>query len=171
MTVYFSAVTGFTLTARTGAVEITDAEHAALLAGQATGQQIVADADGRPVLVWPEPAAPTLADARAERDRRIAAGTTVAVTGIGPVPLQGRDADMRNLQGLFGIAQLRLAAGNTDTARFRDADNVIHDLTPAQVAELFTGGVAFVETCHDVVWGWADGPGVPADFTDPAYWP
>ncbi|MGS4945370.1 DUF4376 domain-containing protein [Meridianimarinicoccus sp. RP-17] len=168
---YYSPATGFTLAPVSGAVPITEAEHAALMDGQAAGQQIAPDADGRPVLVWPEPAAPTLGDARRERDRRIAAGTTVAVTGIGAIPMQGRDADMRNLQGLFGIAQLRLAAGDTDTTRFRDADNVMHDLTPAQVVELFLGGVAFVEACHAVVWAWADGPGVPADFTDPAYWP
>lgn len=32
------------------AVEITDAEHAALLAGQSAGQRIVADATGKPIL-------------------------------------------------------------------------------------------------------------------------
>lgn len=119
----------------------------------------------------PAAVAPTLDDARRERDRRIEAGTTVLITGVGHVPMQGREADMRNLQGLFGIAQLRLETGNTNTLRFRDADNAMHDLTPSQVVELFTAGVAFIEACHAVVWAWADGPGVPADFTDDGHWP
>lgn len=40
------------------AVEITESEHGALLAGQAAGLRIVADEDGRPRLVSPPP--PTL---------------------------------------------------------------------------------------------------------------
>jgi hypothetical protein len=40
------------------AVEITDAEHAALIAGQSTGKRIVPDANGVPVLqTLPEPSA------------------------------------------------------------------------------------------------------------------
>lgn len=38
-----------------GAAAITDARHAALLAGQATGQVIVADANGKPILTDPAP--------------------------------------------------------------------------------------------------------------------
>jgi len=40
------------------AVEITDAEHADLMAGQAAGQIIAAGPDGRPILIDPPPAAP-----------------------------------------------------------------------------------------------------------------
>ena len=51
------------------AVEITDAEHAALLEGQSAGKRITADADGKPVLT--DPPAPTheqlLAQAQAAR--------------------------------------------------------------------------------------------------------
>jgi len=39
--------------APTDSVEITEAEHAALLAGQLTGKRIVADASGKPVLADP----------------------------------------------------------------------------------------------------------------------
>lgn len=39
----------------TDAVEITGEDHAALLAGEAAGQEIVADAHGRPVLRDPPP--------------------------------------------------------------------------------------------------------------------
>ncbi len=37
------------------AVEITEAEHAALIEGQSKGQRIVADANGRPILQDPPP--------------------------------------------------------------------------------------------------------------------
>lgn len=40
------------------AVEITTAEHAALLAGQGQGKRITADADGRPLLQDPPPPTP-----------------------------------------------------------------------------------------------------------------
>lgn len=39
-------------------VEITDAEHAALLSGQAAGKIITADATGRPTLIDPPPPTP-----------------------------------------------------------------------------------------------------------------
>ena len=40
------------------AVEITEAEHAALIEGQSKGQRIVADTNGRPILQDPPPPSP-----------------------------------------------------------------------------------------------------------------
>ena len=63
------------------AVEITNEQHAALLAGQSNGKRIEADASGNPVLVDPPKA--TVAqmwDAiKAERDRRKVGGVKVKV--------------------------------------------------------------------------------------------
>lgn len=58
------------------AVEITDAEHAALLAGQSTGKIITAGAGGKPVLAdQPKATAPHVWERiKAERDRRIQSG-------------------------------------------------------------------------------------------------
>jgi hypothetical protein len=59
------------------AVEITDAEHAALLHGQSQGERIVADAAGRPVLQAPtadDVKAAAWGAIKAERDRRILQG-------------------------------------------------------------------------------------------------
>lgn len=60
--VFYSASTGGFYTAEihgdnipAGAVEITQQEHAALLAGQAAGRHISADAKGCPVLIDPPP--------------------------------------------------------------------------------------------------------------------
>jgi len=62
-------------------VEITTAEHAALMAGQAQGKSIVADGSGRPVLS--NPSAAVVKDGRwqlikAERDRRKNGGVLVS---------------------------------------------------------------------------------------------
>ena len=57
---YSRAIHGSTIPA--DALEITDAQHAALMAGQLLGRRISADAAGAPILV--EPPAPTLADIR-----------------------------------------------------------------------------------------------------------
>ena len=48
------------------AVEITEAEHAALIEGQSNGKRIVADADGRPILQDPPP--PTIEQIIAQYD-------------------------------------------------------------------------------------------------------
>ncbi len=48
------------------AVEITAAEHAALLEGQSQGKRIVADANGRPILQDPPPPTPEQIMARME---------------------------------------------------------------------------------------------------------
>ena len=53
------------------AVEITAEEHAALLAGNAAGQVIVADEDGKPVLQ--DPPAPTVEELLATAEARRAA--------------------------------------------------------------------------------------------------
>ena len=42
------------------AVEISSAEHAALINGQSEGKQIQADANGKPILVTPPPADPQI---------------------------------------------------------------------------------------------------------------
>ena len=67
---YDNAIHGNALPA--DAVEITDEEHASLLAGQASGKRIVANATGRPTLQDPPPptAAAVWENIKAERDRR-----------------------------------------------------------------------------------------------------
>lgn len=61
------------------AVEITAADHAALMAAQAEGLVIVADVDGRPVAMAPPPPSVDvlLSALRIERDNRLAAATAI----------------------------------------------------------------------------------------------
>ncbi|WP_210204568.1 hypothetical protein [Microvirga sp. 17 mud 1-3] len=54
------------------AVEITDDEHAALMAGQAAGKRIVPDENGRPILADPPPAPPSIPKRVTRRQGRLA---------------------------------------------------------------------------------------------------
>src|SRR5574340_1390039 len=60
------------------AVEITEAEHAALLDAQSTGKRIEADAGGRPVAV---DYVPTLAEAKSAKTAAINAACAAAIVG------------------------------------------------------------------------------------------
>lgn len=89
----------------------------------------------------------------AEREHRIAAGATVTVTGAGAIPVQGREVDVRNLQGLGLAALARVSAGDTTTVTtFRDAANVDHELTPPQVLELVQGAASAAQAIIQASW-------------------
>lgn len=108
----------------------------------------------------------------AERDRRIAAGKVVDVPGLGPIAMQGRMQDMQNLLALFNAANLRKAGGDTSAGIvFRDADNVVHQMTSDQMIALYVMGATWVEAVYDASWRMKDGGDVPADFTDDRHWP
>lgn len=120
---------------------------------------------------------PTGDQINAERDRRIEAGGTFDVIGYGPIPLQGRLKDQINLQARLIAAQGAKAAGITDPILvLRDAADVNHMLTPDQMIELVTMGVAWIEATMQVSWDMKDGvapfeAGPPYDYTDDSYWP
>lgn len=114
----------------------------------------------------------TGADIDKERDRRVVAGVVVTVAGYGDVALQGRDMDMRNLHGLATAAQLRLAVGaGAYVTTFRDRENVMHNLTQAQVLDLWSQGAAWVSLVFQSAWALKDGQSIPDDYTDDGYWP
>lgn len=107
-----------------------------------------------------------------ERDRRERAGVTVAVPGAGPVPLEGNEKSMRNLQGLAFAASLRIGQGDTTTVTvFRDALNVDHSLVPAQILALWSQGAAYVTALYQASWVLKAMDPIPADYADDAYWP
>ena len=107
----------------------------------------------------------------AERARRITEGTTVNVTGVGAIPVAGREEDTRNLQGLVTAAQLRLASGDTTTAiSFRDDANNMHALAPAQVVELWEKAAGYISAVYAASWTLKDGT-IPADYADDRHWP
>ncbi|MBK3746073.1 DUF4376 domain-containing protein [Paraburkholderia aspalathi] len=108
----------------------------------------------------------------AERDRRIAAGAIVTIPDYGDVPIQGGGGHDRNMQALGQVALARIGSGDTTTiTNFRDALNVMHELTPLQVQALWAGAVAATEAIYAASWVLKDAEIIPADFADDRYWP
>jgi hypothetical protein len=108
----------------------------------------------------------------AERDRRLNAGTIVTVTGYGDIPVQGRATDQINLIALGDTARDLKAAGVTGAViPFRDGDDVIHQLTPDQMAEAVQKGKQAASAIYAAAWALKDAATVPADFASDSYWP
>lgn len=121
-----------------------------------------------PVIITPD-------DITRERDRRIEAGFDVSLTGFtGTVALQGRPEDKQNLHGLFSAAQMRIAQNIPGVMVFRDRNNVVHSLSPAQMIELWYKGGAWIERQYKNAWNLKDlieaGMDV-SDYADDQYWP
>lgn len=136
-------------------------------------RQEIADweALGNTILPYEAPP-PSTDDVNAERERRILAGTTVTVPGIGSIPVQGRDEDARNLQALGFAASLRIGAGDAATlTTFRDAENFDHDLTPPQILALWQGAADYVSAVYQASWALKEMAPIPADYSNPSYWP
>jgi hypothetical protein len=109
-----------------------------------------------------------------ERDRRILAGKEFTVTGYAtPIAVSGDRTTQMNLLALATAANMRIASGDTTTiTKYRDEKNAIHDLTPPQIAELWSLGAAFVSDVYQASWALKDNPGgIPADFKDDTHWP
>lgn len=108
----------------------------------------------------------------AERDRRIEAGTVINVTGIGDIPVSGRQAVQIDLQGLATAAQVMMAGGSQSPQfPFRDEARVVHMLTPAQVLELYMEGVQWIAQVRAAAWSLIDMETTPQDYTEDMYWP
>jgi hypothetical protein len=125
----------------------------------------------------PEQAAANLAnelkrEINAERDRRVLMGADIDVSGYGSIPVQGGPTDQINLLALGATAMELIAAGITGAViPFRDALNVMHQLTPAQIAELVRKGKMVVTAIYAASWALKDANPIPEDFTDDSHWP
>ncbi|MHA7852188.1 DUF4376 domain-containing protein [Roseovarius sp.] len=107
----------------------------------------------------------------AERDRRLAAGAVVTVTGYGDVAVQGRERDVSVYTNLALRAAQKLQAGDTSTFKFRDRDDVMHDLTPAQMAELMDKAGLAAQAIYAAAWALKDGAEIPQDYAEDKHWP
>jgi hypothetical protein len=139
-----------------------------------TAAQITAEiaAMSSPATIAAQAAEAKRAAVNTERECRIAAGATVTVTGAGAIPVQGREQDVRNLQGLGLMALARVSAGDTTTVTtFRDAANVDHDLTPPQILDLVQRAAAAAEAIIQASWVIKAMDPLPDDVTADALWP
>jgi len=101
----------------------------------------------------------------------ITAGADVEITGHGTVALQGRPEDQTSLQGLAFGAQLRLSMGDSTTLMdFLDRENVLHQLVPMQMLELWQKGTAFVSAVYARSWEIKEMNPETTDVDDPKLW-
>lgn len=127
--------------------------------------------------VYPSPtyvATPLIgnADISAERDRRVLGGNTFQVTNYGPVRLTGDQTTTTNLQGQAVAAQARMATGDVTTLRpWKDADNIIHQLTPPQMFELWSLKSDYVSDVFEASWALKVLDPIPSDYGEDIHWP
>lgn len=106
-----------------------------------------------------------------KRLKVITVGTTVSVTGHGSVALQGRPEDQTSLQGLAFGAQLRLGMGDSTTLMdFLDRENVLHQLVPMQMLELWQKGAAFISAVYARSWVIKEMNPETTNIEDPLLW-
>lgn len=116
---------------------------------------------------------PSIADrVNIERDRRIMAGTTADVEGIGPVPLQGRPQDQLNMLALKDTARdLQVAGVTSAVIPFRDGANVEHMLTAEQMVQITDQGKQHITAIYQAAWALKAMDPIPADYADDQWWP
>lgn len=134
-----------------GSIEITAAEHSALLEGQSKGQSIAADRSGRPVNR--APAEPNLEEykviAKAQIENTRAAEEAKGLTYVFPDGVTDV-VQLRNLRDFFNIqsqvtkAQLLAASETSTLIPFQAMSNTTHMLTPQ---EMILMGVAVSDYC------------------------
>lgn len=106
------------------------------------------------------------------RDGKIKAGCSIKVTGIVPMLyISGSDENIRNISNLAQLAMFQSSMGVSSTIPFRDDKNVIYDLTPAQVIEMWQKSMNYVSSLYQVSWTLKDSNPIPQDFADQKYWP
>lgn len=100
------------------------------------------------------------------RDQMIARGAPIVI-GEAILTAQTRDErDFRNIQGLVTAAIVAQAAGSTATMPFRDADDLVWDLVPAEVVLLGTQAMGWVQAHYQAAWAHKEALKALADADD-----
>ncbi len=112
------------------------------------------------------------ADVENERARRIAAGHVVTIDATGvQIEVQTRnDVDFRNLNGLVSQAIVYSVMQSSQAIAFRDANNQVHDLTPAEMIEVGSDVAAAVQTIYEKSWALKEMMPIPENYKDDSYW-
>lgn len=116
---------------------------------------------------------PPSSDVNKHRSKLILKGSTFSLSSGKTIRIQGDQQTRENLDALALAANLRLARGVTKhVTPYRDADNVIHRLSPMEVLELWQFAASFVEAVYAASWEIKDDPnGISPDFKDDPRWP
>lgn len=100
-----------------------------------------------------------------ERERRLQLGAV-----IDGIRVSGTERNITNLNSLAMAAQILIASGRTDSMVFRDEDNVIHELLPAQMISLWMQASEIVTAIYARSWALKDNGPIPQDFAEDGYW-
>lgn len=125
------------------ALSVSPNDRATMMAGQAAGQRIVSDIDGRPALVAPTPAPVTATQIKDEARRRI-----IAIA----------DEDRQRNMTARALELLRQGPGTWTPEEQAEVDAID---TVWQAIKAIRAASNTIEAMDPI----------PADFTDPAYWP
>jgi len=113
-------------------------------------------------------------DVNAERDRRVLEGKRFTPAGYGAtVHVSGDTKTQTNLSNLSQAAFARISQGDLGhITRYRDESNVVHDLTPPQVFDLWSQGAGYVSDIYEASWAIKDDDGgIPENFEVDPRWP
>lgn len=109
-----------------------------------------------------------------ERDRRLRLGATVNVVGYGNVEAQLRPGEEDGVNLLGQVAQAQILIGLTDlvtTLRWRDGNNIEHQLTAPQMIDFAQKAAAWKEDIYAHSWTIREMDPIPQDYADDSRWP
>lgn len=115
--------------------------------------------------------APSAEDVNTERDRRISLPAAVTLSGIGAITIDMTAQSRANITGLATLAVIQQAAGVAGPiVTFRDAGNIDHELTAAQVIEMGVQAAQAVDAVYKASWAIKAMEPIPVDFRDEELW-
>lgn len=136
------------------AIEITEAERAALLAGESAGKRIVADPNGHPVLA--DPPAPSAAQVRAAAVETINATRDADLVAGVVVDGKRYHTDDRFLTELLGMLLGYQVGVYSGSQAIRTMDNQIEQLDLAQITALAASVGAHRKAVYSASWAAKD---------------
>lgn len=114
---------------------------------------------------------PTSSEVNDERERRIYLGCNVSISNVGNIFVTGRSEDIRNMTGLGQEAIVRIVVGDTTTVtKYRDGNNIIYDLLPNQMLELWQKSATYISDVYQSSWVLKANT-IPLDFKSNSHWP
>jgi hypothetical protein len=139
------------------------------------GQRIPVDPADKAAILneWETAARPTPDDINTERDRRLLAGGVFTVAGYdNPINMTGTETAIQDMLVIERLAEKAHAAGVTDPdIKWRDADNIIHALTPDQFIAFAQTVIAYAMAIKQTAWAIKDNGDIPTDYDNDKHWP